>query len=130
MNIKPIKTKSDHRLALKRVEELWDAKPKTQEGDELDVLATLVVAYEEIHFPIDPAQPIEAIKFRMEQYGLSDSDLTQYIGARSKVSEVLNLKRSLSLSMIRKLSEGLKIPVDSLVREYQLSVNQSGRKVG
>jgi HTH-type transcriptional regulator/antitoxin HigA len=125
MNIKPINTKSAHRLALKRVEKLWDAKPKTEEGDELDILVTLINAYEEINFPIDRAHPIEVIKFRMEQLGLRDSDLTQYIGARSKVSEVLNLKRSLSLSMIRKLSEGLKIPVENLVCEYKLSVNNS-----
>ncbi len=121
MNIKPVKTRADHRAALKRVEELWDAKLKTPEGDELDVLVTLVAAYEEAHFSIPAPEPIEAIKFRMEQMGLEDSDLKPYIGARSKVSEVLNLKRPLSLPMIRKLSEGLNIPAQSLIREYPLS---------
>ena len=121
MNIKPINTKKDHRAALKRVEQLWDAKPKTLEGDELDILLTLVSAYEEKHFPIPIPEPVEAIKFRMDQLGLSDADLTTYIGARSKVSEVLNLKRPLSLPMIRKLSEGLNIPAENLIHEYSLA---------
>jgi len=118
MNIKPIKTKRDHQAALKRIEALWDANPKTPEGDELDILATLVSSYEGSLFPIDKPMPIEAVKFRMDQMGLEDEDLKPYIGARSKVSEVLNLKRSLSLPMIRKLSEGLKIPAESLIQEY------------
>ncbi len=121
MNIKPINAKKDHRAALKRVEQLWDAKPKTLEGDELDILLTLVSAYEEKHFPIPIPEPVEAIKFRMDQLGLSDADLTTYIGARSKVSEVLNLKRPLSLPMIRRLSEGLKIPAENLIHEYSLA---------
>ena len=121
MNIKPINTKKDHRAALKRVERLWDAKPKTLEGDELDILLTLVSAYEEKHFPIPIPKPVEAIKFRMDQLGLSDADLTTSIGARSKVSEVLNLKRPLSLPMIRKLSEGLNIPAENLIHEYSLA---------
>jgi len=121
MNIKPINTKKDHRAALKRVEQLWDAKPKTLEGDELDILLTLVSAYEEKHFPIPIPEPVEAIKFRMDQLGLSDADLTTYIGARSKVSEVLNLKRPLSLPMIRKLSQGLNIPAENLIHEYSLA---------
>ena len=121
MNIKPINTKKDHRAALKRIEQLWDAKPKTLEGDELDILLALVSAYEEKHFPIPIPEPVEAIKFRMDQLGLSDADLTTYIGARSKVSEVLNLKRPLSLPMIRKLSEGLNIPAENLIHEYSLA---------
>lgn len=121
MNIKPIRTKADYQAALKRVEALWDAKPKTAEGDELDVLATLICSYEESHYSIPAPEPIEAIKFRMEQLGLEDSDLKPYIGARSKVSEVLNLKRSLSLPMIRKLSDGLQIPAQSLIGEYPLA---------
>ena len=120
MDIKPIKTKADHRAALKRVEQLWDAKPKTPEGDELDILATLISAYEEEHFPIAAPDPIEAIKFRMDQLGLAPADLEPFIGARSKVSEVLNLKRRLSLTMIRNLSEGLRIPAQSLIGEYPL----------
>lgn len=118
MTIRPIKTKKDHKAALKRIDELWDAEPKTPKGDELDVLATLVEAYELIAFPIAKPEPIEAIKFRMEQMGLEDKDLTLFIGARSKVSEVLNRKRPLSLPMIRKLSSGLNIPSDSLIQEY------------
>lgn len=118
MTIRPIKTKKDHKAALKRIDELWDAEPKTPEGDELDVLATLVEAYELTAFPIAKPEPIEAIKFRMDQMGLEDKDLTLFIGARSKVSEVLNRKRPLSLSMIRKLSSGLNIPSDILIQEY------------
>ena len=120
MNIKPIKTKRDHRAALSRIDALWDAKSKTPEGDELDVLATLVSEYEEKNFPIDTPDPIESIKFRMEQLGLKDADLVSFIGARSKVSEVLNKKRSLSLPMIRKLSNGLKIPAENLIQEYRI----------
>ena len=121
MNIKPINTRKDHRTALKRIEQLWDAKPKTREGNELDILVTLVSAYEDKHFPISISDPVEAIKFRMDQLGLEDADLTTYIGARSKVSEVLNLKRPLSLPMIRRLSEGLNIPAENLIREYSLA---------
>ena len=121
MNIQPINTKKDYQAALKRVESLWDAKPKTQEGNEFDILVTLISAYEEKHFPIDAPEPIEAIKFRMDQLGLAPSDLKPYIGARSKVSEVLNRKRSLSLPMIRRLSSGLNIPAESLIKEYNLA---------
>ena len=121
MNIKPINTKKDYREALKRIEALWDAEPKTPEGDELDIVATLVTAYEERNFPISKPEPIDAIKFRMDQMGLTAKDLTPFIGARSKVSEVLNRKRSLSLPMIRRLSSGLKIPSDSLIQEYVIS---------
>ena len=121
MNIKPIKTKKDYKLALKRVDALWDASPKTPEYDELDILSTLIGVYEETHFPIAKPDPIEAIKFRMDQMGLSDKDLSPFIGARSKVSEVLSLKRGLSLPMIRKLSKGLNIPAESLIQEYPLS---------
>ena len=118
MTIRPIKTKKDHKEALKRIDELWDADPRTQEGDELDVLATLVEAYEASAFPIEKPEPIEAIKFRMDQMGLEDKDLKPFIGARSKVSEVLNRKRPLSLPMIRRLSLGLNIPSDCLIQEY------------
>ena len=121
MDIKPINTKKDHRTALKRIEQLWDARPKTSEGDELDILITLVSAYEDKHFPIPISEPVEAIKFRMDQLGLADPDLTTYIGARSKVSEVLNLKRPLSLQMIRKLSEGLNIQAEKLIHESSLA---------
>lgn len=120
MNIKPIKTEEDNRAALARIAEIFDAEPNTPEGDELDVLATLVEAFEEAHYPIAPPDPIEAIKFRMEQQGLEDKDLVPFLGQRSRVTEILNRQRRLSISMIRKLHEGLKIPLDSLVKEYQL----------
>lgn len=120
MNIKPIKTVEDNRAALVRIEQLWDAEPNTAEGDELEVLATLVHTFEEEHYPIDLPDPIEAIKFRMEQQGLEDVDLVPYFGQRSRVSEVLNRKRKLTITMIRKLNEGLKIPLDCLIKEYEL----------
>ncbi|WP_299496458.1 DNA-binding protein [uncultured Shewanella sp.] len=121
MNIKPIKTESDNQAALARIEQLWDAQPNTLEGDELDVLVTLVQAFEEAHYPIDAPDPVEAIRFRMEQAGLEDVDLVPYLGQRSRVSEILSYKRRLSIGMIRKLNQGLKIPLESLIREYQLA---------
>lgn len=121
MNIKPVKTKKDHLAALNRIEELWGANPRTKEGNELDVLAVLVAAYEESHFPIDKPNSIEVIKFRMEQLNMEDVDLVPYIGARSKVREILNGQCMLSLTMIRRLSKGLKIPVENLIKEYSLS---------
>ena len=121
MDIRPIKTTEDHESALKRIEQLWNARPKTREGDELDILTTLVVAYEEKNTPINEPNPIDAIKFRMDQLGLKDRDLVPFIGARSKVSEVLNCKRGLSLPMIRRLSEGLDIPAETLIQSYRVS---------
>jgi len=115
MIIRPIRNSGDHESALKRVQALMSAKPGTDEGDELDVLATLVDAYEAEHFPIESADPIEAIKFRMEQMGLERKDLEPYIGSRARVSEVLNKRRGLSLKMIRALHEELNIPLESLI---------------
>lgn len=120
MNIKPLKTELDHAEALKRIEVLWDAKKDTEKGDELEILATLVCAFEEKQYHIDTPNPVEAIKFRMEQENLEPADLVQYMGQRSRVTEVLNYQRKLSLNMIRKLSTGLKIPLDCLVKEYNL----------
>ncbi|MEZ9705205.1 type II toxin-antitoxin system HigA family antitoxin [Vibrio breoganii] len=120
MQVKPIKTADDNRAALARIEQLWDAEPNTPEGDELEVLATLIEAFEEANYPIAPPDPIEAIKFRMDQQGLEDKDLVPFLGQRSRVTEILNRQRRLSLSMIRKLHDGLRIPLDSLVKEYQL----------
>ena len=120
MNIKPIKNDEDHRAALSRIEQLWDAEPNTPEGDELDVLATLVEVFEEAQFPIDLPDPIAAIRFRMEQQGLEDKDLVPFLGQRSRVTEVLNRQRRLSIAMIRKLNKGLSIPLECLVKEYQL----------
>ena len=115
MNIKPIRNDRDLRQAFRRLEEIFHAKPKTPEFDELEILSTLIEAYEDKHFPIEPAGPIDAIKFRMEQQGLSQRDMEAYLGTSGRVSEVLNGKRSLSLRMIRKLHEGLHIPYESLL---------------
>src|SRR5690242_20379926 len=115
-DVKPIRTQSDYRRALKEVERLWGAKLGSPEGDRLDVLATLIDAYESEHYPIDPPDPVEAIKFRMEQQGLSRRDLEPLIGTRTRVAEVLNRKRNLSISMIRRLHDKLGIPAEVLIR--------------
>lgn len=115
MEIRPIKTRDDYHDALLRIEQLMDATPDTDAGAELDVLATLVDAYESSNFPIDTPDPVEAILFRMEQMNLSRKDLERYLGSRSRVSEVLNRKRDLSITQIRKLHAGLKIPYENLL---------------
>ena len=117
MNIRPIRTKQDHERALRRIETLMEAELGTEEGDELEVLATLVEAYEEKHFPVDTADPVDAILFRMDQQGLDRKDLEAFIGSRHRVSEILNRKRGLSIDMIRRLHTGLGIPLDVLVGE-------------
>jgi len=114
--LKPIRTKADYEKALAEVERLWGAKSGTPKGDRLDLLATLIDAYEAAHFPMDPPDPVEAIKFRMEQQGLSRKDLEPLIGTRTRVAEVLNRKRSLSIGMIRRLHEHLGISADVLIR--------------
>jgi len=120
--LKPIRTKADHKRALAEVERLWGAKSSTPEGDRLDILATLIDAYEDEHYPMDPPDPVEAIKFRMEQQGLTRKDLETMIGTRTRVAEILNRKRNLSISMIRRLHEGLGISADVLIR------SSAGRK--
>ena len=115
-DVKPIRTKRDYETALKEMERLWGAKLGTPEGDRLDVIATLVDAYEAVHFPIDPPDPIEAIKFRMDQQGLTRRDLEQIIGSRTRIAEVLNRKRNLSIAMIRRLHERLGISAEILIR--------------
>src|ERR1051326_2795125 len=114
--IRPIRTKRDYDAALKETERLWGAKAGTPEGDRLDVLATLIDAYEAEHYPMDPPDPIEAIKFRMEQQGLTRRDLAEIIGTRTRIAEVLNRKRGLSISMIRRLHERLGISAEVLIR--------------
>jgi HTH-type transcriptional regulator/antitoxin HigA len=118
MDIRPIRSKSDYDAALTRIEALMDGDPApgTAAGDELEVLATLVEAYEARKYPVDPPDPIDAILFRMEQAGLSRKDLEPYIGHSGRVSEVLSGRRALSLDMIRRLNEGLGIPLETLVR--------------
>ncbi|HYB57354.1 MAG TPA: helix-turn-helix domain-containing protein [Alphaproteobacteria bacterium] len=114
--LKPIRTEADLRRALAEVERLWGSRIGTPAGDRLDVLATLIDAYEAEHFPMDPPDPIEAIKFRMAQQGLTRKDLEPLIGTRTRVAEVLNRKRSLSIGMIRRLHEGLGISAEVLIR--------------
>jgi HTH-type transcriptional regulator / antitoxin HigA len=120
MNIEPIRTANDYTRALARVETLLNAVPGTAEFDELDVLSTLVEVYEDRHHPIDAPDPVEAIKFRMEQMGLGKQDMVNYLGQPSRVTEVLKRQRKLSLSMIRRLNKGLGIPADVLIKDYQL----------
>ena len=121
MNIHPIHTENDYKSALKRIESLMDAKAGTKEFDELDILSTLVESYEAKHYSIDAPDPIEAIKFRMEQEGLMQKDLVSIFGNKSRVSEVLNKKRKLTLDMIRNLHENLNIPFENLLGEYRVS---------
>ena len=120
MEIKPIKSERDYRRVLKAIDALMDAKVGTPDGDRLDVLATLADAWEETHHPIEAPDPIEAIRFAMDQRGLSRRDLEPFIGSRARVAEVLNHKRSLTLPMIRKLHSGLGIPAEVLIRDHRL----------
>jgi len=117
MDIKPIKTDADYRAALKEIETLMMAEPDTPEGEKLDVLVTLVEAYEQKHYPLDLPDPVEAIKFEMEQKGLTVKDLEPMIGKSNRVYEVLNHKRSLTLKMIWRLHEQLGIPAESLIKQ-------------
>lgn len=115
MNISPIRNEEDLRQAFHRLEAIFQAEDGTPEADEMEVLTTLIEAYEQKHHAIGPADPVEAIKFRMEQQGLSPKDLEPYIGPSGRVSEVLNRKRTLSLAMIKRLHRGLNIPYESLL---------------
>ena len=119
MEIKPIKNKRDYRRALKEIDGLMHAKRNTLEGDRLDVLVTLVEAWEARHYPLDLPDPIAAIKYHMEQRGLSPNDLTPFIGGRNRVYEVLARKRPLTLKMVWRLHKGLGIPAESLIKSRQ-----------
>jgi HTH-type transcriptional regulator/antitoxin HigA len=121
MEIKPIKSDSDYQNALDRLNLLFDAPIGTPESDEADILGLLVDAYEKRHFPIEAPDPIEAIKIRMEEMDLKQVDLINEIGGKSRVSEILNRKRKLTIEMIRKLTVRLNLSADILIREYQLS---------
>jgi HTH-type transcriptional regulator / antitoxin HigA len=121
MDIKPIRTTRDYQSAMKEVEALWDARPGTKEADRLEVLTLLVQAYEAEHYPVPDPDPIELLLHVMEARGLTRKDLEPYIGSRARVAEVLNRIRPLTLDMIRRLSEGLGIPADILVRKYELT---------
>ncbi len=118
MEIKPIKTEKDYEKALKRLDVIFDARPGSKEGDEAEILSILIEKYENEHYPIVAPDPIEAIKFRMEQMGYKQKDLAEIIGYKGRVSEILNRKRKLSLEMIRKLHEKMNIPLESLVQAY------------
>lgn len=118
MKIKAIKTEKDYETALARLAKIFHSEADSAEGDEAEVLSILIEKYEEVHFPIDMPDPIEAIKFRMEQMGMKPKDLAEIVGFTSRVSEILNRKRKLTLGMIRKISAALEIPTDVLVQEY------------
>ena len=126
MQIRPIRTEKDHDEALARIDELMSAKLGTAEGDELDVLVTLVDAYEEKHFPMDAPDPVTAIQFWMEQQGLTRKDLEPMIGSRARVSEVLSRKRGLTLAMIRRVRTGLGISADLLVGTGKVRAGRKG----
>ncbi len=120
MDIRPIKTEADYQSALKEIEKLFGAEPDTLEGDRLEVLATLVEAFEDEHYEIPAPDPVEAINYFMESRGLTRADLEPYIGSRARVSEVLNRKRPLTLSMIQRLNAALGIPAEILVKPYKI----------
>ena len=118
MTIKPIKSKKDYQAALTRLDQIFDAKPGTKDGDELEILGILIEKYEQDRYPIDFPDPIEAIKFRMEQLGYTQNDLARVVGLKSRASEILNRKRKLSLDMIRQIHQSLGIPTDVLIQSY------------
>lgn len=125
MKIKPIRTQNDYKAALAQIESIFDAKPNTPRGDLLDVLTTLVEAYEEKHYKIDFPEPVDAINYWMESHGLTRKDLEKYLGSRGRVTEILNKKRGLSLQMIQKLYQGLHIPAEILIKEQHIE-NKKG----
>lgn len=118
MTVKPIKTNKDYQQALNRLEVIFDARPGTPEGDELEVLGILLEKYEQEHYPVAFPDPIEAIKFRMEQMDYNQNDLATVVGLKSRASEILNKKRKLTLEMIRNLHSKLNIPTDVLIQSY------------
>lgn len=118
MDISPIRNEKDYKKALERLEVIFDAKQGTKEGDELEILAILIDNYESENFLIEMPDPISAINFRMEQMGLKQKDLVEMIGFKSRVSEIMNRKRKLTLDMIRKLSTQLRIPTEVLIQDY------------
>ena len=121
MTIKPIKTEQDYQISLKRLEEIFDSKSGTSESDELEILAILVEDYENKHYSIEAPDPIEAIKIRMEELNLKQIDLINEIGTKSRVSEILNKKRKLTIEMIRKLNIRLNLSINLLINDYQLT---------
>ena len=128
MNIKPIRNETDYQAALQEIEAIFDSRPGSEEGDRLDILAILVESYEEKHYPIPDADPIEAIYYFMESRGLTRLDLQKYIGKSNRISEILNGKRSLSLAMIRNLHDGLGIPADILIQPVKHGPSKSKKE--
>ena len=118
MNITPIRNEKDYQNALERLEDIFDSKKGTEQGDELEILSILIDRFENENFPIGMPDPIEAIKFRMEQMGMKQKDLAEVVGFKSRVSEILNKKRKLTLDMIRKLNTTLHIPTEVLIQDY------------
>jgi HTH-type transcriptional regulator/antitoxin HigA len=121
MNLKPIKTEVDYRLSLKRLDEIFDTEVGTPESDEADILGLMIDEYEKKHYPIEAPDPIEAIKIRMEEMNLKQVDLVEVIGGKSRVSEILNRKRKLTVEMIRKLTKRLNLSPGLLINDYQLT---------
>lgn len=126
---RPIKTQAEYDTVLAQIDRLMDAPENSVEADHLELLSILVEAYEAEHYPIDATDPIEAIKFRMEQAGLTRKDLEPYVGGRARVAEILNRIRLLSLTMIRRLNAGLGIPLDSLVQPYQMRTKAAKKTI-
>lgn len=120
MELKPIKTKTEYKAALREIEVLFDTPDGTPEADKLEVLVMLVEKYEALHYPIPAPDPIDFLTYAIEARGLTRKDLEPYIGSRGRVAEVLNRARPLTLAMIRRLSEGLKLPADVLIADYEL----------
>lgn len=129
MEIKPIKTEADYEVSLKEIERLFDAEPGTPEGDRLEILATLVEAYEDEHYAIPAPDPVDAILYYMESRGLTRADLEPYIGSRARVSEILNRKRPLTLAMIQRLTQ-LGIPAEALIQPYKVATGSSRSRPG
>jgi HTH-type transcriptional regulator / antitoxin HigA len=127
VTVRPVRTEAEYDAALRDIDALMDAQPGTSDGDRLDVLVTLVQAYEARHHPVPPPDPVDAIRFRMEQAGLTPRDLEPYIGSRARVSEVLNRRRALTLPMIRRLADGLQLAAEVLVREASPATGRKHR---
>lgn len=127
MDIHPIRTEEDYELAVRAIENLWSAVPGSPDADRLDVLATLVAVYQDKNHSIAPPDPVSAILFRMEQMNLTRKDLEKYIGSRSRVAEILNRTRSLSLTMIRNLYRGLNIPIEVLIQEQPRAIKRKSK---
>lgn len=121
MNIKPIRNEADYEAALERIHAIFGAQPDSDEGDELDILMLLVERYEELHYPIETPDPIEFLEYLMQLRGAGQPELARLLGSRSRASEILNRKRPLTLDQIRKISAAWQVPVEPLIREYELS---------